>query len=86
MQQIPPTQAALEEHAKRAVYQDGHILGKKLLPDPVLPSPTDWGGLRQKEPRVVAETSTGARRLHFSAQVSASMRENVPVDSHILKH
>ena len=44
VQQIPPTRAALEEHAKRAVYQGGHIWGKKMFPDPVLPSPTDWGG------------------------------------------
>ena len=36
---------------------------------------------------MVAETATGARRLHFSAQASASVRENVPADSHIiLKH
>ncbi len=39
-QQIPPTRAALVEHVKRAVCQGGHIWGKTLLPDPVLPSPT----------------------------------------------
>ena len=42
VQQIPPTRAALEEHVKRAVYQDGHLCGETLLLDPVLPSPTDW--------------------------------------------
>ena len=31
---------------KRAVYQGGHIWGKTLLRDPVLPSPTDWGWVR----------------------------------------
>jgi len=40
--------------------------------------------------RVVAESTTGARRLHFSAQASACVRENVPADSdkisHLLKH
>jgi len=46
VKQIPPTRAALEEHAKRAVYQGGHIWGKKLLPDPVLPSPIDWGWVK----------------------------------------
>ena len=40
VQQIPPTRAALEKHVKRPVYQGGHIWGKKLLPDPVLPSST----------------------------------------------
>ena len=46
VQQIPPTRATLEEHVKRAVYQSGHIWGTKLLPDPVLPSPTDWGWVK----------------------------------------
>ena len=111
-QWIPPTQAALVEHVKRAVYQGGHMWGKTLLPDPVLPSPTDWGWVKTEgmyEPtgqrchkhqnpatswslvaaRVVAESAAGARRLHFSAQASASVRENVPADSkisHLLKH
>ena len=31
----------------------------------------------------VAESASGARRLHFRAQTSASVRENVPVDSKI---
>ena len=109
---IPPTRAAPVEHVKRAVYQGGHICGKTLLPDPVLPSPTDWGWVKTEgiyEPtgqhchkhlnpamswslvaaRVVAESAAGARRLHFSAQASASVRENVPADSmisHLLKH
>lgn len=35
-------QAALVEHVKSAVYQGAHIWGKTLLPDPLLPSLTDW--------------------------------------------
>ena len=110
VQQIPPTRAALEEHVKRAVYQDGHLCGETLLLDPVLPSPTDWRVCvracvrawvrvcvwRQKEymsptglhchkhqnhvtswslvaARVVAESAACARRMHFSAQASASV-------------
>lgn len=46
VQQIPPTRAALVEHVKRAVYQGGHIWEKTLLPDPVLPSPTEWGWVK----------------------------------------
>ena len=46
VQQIPPTRAALEEHGKRAVCQGDHIWRKKLIPDPVLPSPTDWGWVK----------------------------------------
>ena len=48
VEQIPPTRAALMEHVKRAVYQGGHIWGKTLLPDPVLPSPTDWGWVKRE--------------------------------------
>ena len=39
--------------------------------------------------RVVAESAADARRLHFSAQASASVRENVPAYStvsHLLKN
>ena len=42
VQQIPPIRGVLEEHVKSAVYKGGHIWGKTLLPDSVLPSPTDW--------------------------------------------
>ena len=40
---IPPTRAALVEHAKRAAYQAGHCWGQALVPSPVLPSPQEWG-------------------------------------------
>jgi len=43
VQQIPRTRAALDEDVKRAVYQGGHIWGKTMLPDSMLPSPTNWG-------------------------------------------
>jgi len=77
-----------------------------LLPDHVLPSPTDLGWVKTEglyethwttlsrtdalvAARVVAERAACARRLHFSAQASAYMRENMPADSKIsdlLKH
>ena len=40
---LPPTKAALIEHAKRAAYQAGHVWGQMLVTDPDLPSPGDWG-------------------------------------------
>ena len=40
---IPPTQAALLQHTRRAVYQAGHIWGNAPVPKPTLPSPSDWG-------------------------------------------
>ena len=43
IENIPPTKAALFEHAKRAVYQAGHVWGQTILRDPQLPSPGLWG-------------------------------------------
>ena len=43
LEAIPPTQAALLQHTKRAVYQAGHCWGQTLLVRPHLPSPTEWG-------------------------------------------
>ena len=43
VERIPPTQAALQQHIKRAVFQGGHIWGQSTNPRPVLPSPTEWG-------------------------------------------
>jgi len=43
MENLPPTKAALVQHAKRAVYQAGHIWGQVFKATPVLPSPGDWG-------------------------------------------
>ena len=40
---IPPTVSALIEHAKRAVYQAGHVWGQSLILEPALPSPKQWG-------------------------------------------
>ena len=43
---IPPTRAALLQHAKRAVFQGGYIWSQTLVKNPVLPSPADWGWQR----------------------------------------
>ena len=54
VQQIQPTRAALEEHIKERSLPRWSHLGKKLLPDPVLPSPNDWGWVKTEgiyEPR-----------------------------------
>ena len=39
---IPPTQASLREHAKRAAYQAGIIWGQATIPSPDTSSPTYW--------------------------------------------
>jgi len=44
---IPPTQASLRQHAKRAAYQGGIIWGQATEPKPTLPSPSDWGWFKQ---------------------------------------
>lgn len=43
MESIPPSQAALLQHVKRATYQGGHIWGQMSQPAPQLPNPSDWG-------------------------------------------
>ena len=49
VQNIPPTYAALEQHVKRSALQGGHVLGQALIPEPVLPPPTDWGWHRSDD-------------------------------------
>lgn len=41
VQLIPPTRLALEQNARRAVYQTGYGWGQPVVPVPTLPSPTD---------------------------------------------
>ncbi len=41
---LPPTQAALIRHMKRAAYQAGHCWGQMTFAASELPSPGDWGG------------------------------------------
>lgn len=40
---VPPTQAAVLQHVKRAVYQAGYVWAKALEAAPDLPSPGLWG-------------------------------------------
>lgn len=46
---IPPTQAALKEHAKRASYEAGYVWGQALKRHPQMPSPSDWGWVKKDE-------------------------------------
>ena len=43
IENIPPTQAALCEHIRRATFQAGYIWGQTQIPSQTLPSPSDWG-------------------------------------------
>ena len=43
IENIPPTQAALLEHSRRAAYQAGHCWAQCLIPNPMLPDPSKWG-------------------------------------------
>ena len=46
LESIPPTQASLVQHVRRAVYQGGHVWEQTLLKEPVLPNPalSGWKG------------------------------------------
>lgn len=43
IESIPPTQAALEQHVKRAAFQAGHVWGRTLDLIQDLPSAAEWG-------------------------------------------
>ena len=42
LENIPPTQAALKQHIKRACYQ-ANIWNQSLISEPELLNPSDWG-------------------------------------------
>ena len=42
LKNIPPTYSALKEHVKRASYQ-AYCWNQSLVPNPDIPSPSDWG-------------------------------------------
>ena len=44
---IPPTQAALKEHIKRAVFQAGHVWGQSTVTEQQLPSLSNWRWSKQ---------------------------------------
>ncbi len=46
MDGLPPTQAALVEHTKRAAYQAGHVWAQMFVTVPNIPSPGEWGWLQ----------------------------------------
>ena len=39
---LPPTKAALIQHTKRAAYQAGYSWAQVMIPDPKIPSPSEW--------------------------------------------
>lgn len=43
LDRIPPTKAALLEHAKRSAYQAGHVWAQSLVANQQLPQPSAWG-------------------------------------------
>ena len=40
---VPPTEAALLEHTRRAAYRAGHTWGNSIIPSPELPDTSIWG-------------------------------------------
>ncbi len=46
IENIPPTQAALLEHTKRATFQAGHVWAQAIIRRPELPSLAKWGWMK----------------------------------------
>ena len=47
LENIPPTQAALEQHIKRTCYQ-ANCWNQALAKDPEMPEPSDWGWTNER--------------------------------------
>ena len=62
---IPPTQAALLQHGKRAAYMAGHVWASSLQSMQELPSSVDWGWKEDGNPywTDLPEASRGVRML-----------------------
>ena len=43
LENIPPSRAALLQHAKHASFQAGQVWGQAMIADPSLRSPSEWG-------------------------------------------
>ena len=54
---IPPTSAALKEHAKRAAYQAGVIWGQATIRNPEFISPANWGWTQKGKMLQVCSTT-----------------------------
>ena len=69
MDGLPPTQAALVEHIKRAAYLAGHVWAQMFELDPKLASPGEWGwqqtidGSWEVKWTTLAEASNACREL-----------------------
>ena len=46
---LPPTQAALVQHTKRAAYQAGHCWSQAMIGNPEIPCLSDWGWSKKAE-------------------------------------
>lgn len=46
IENLPPTQDALKQHLLRVGYQAGHVWSQALVREPTLPSPSDFGWVR----------------------------------------
>ena len=49
IENVPPTQAVLAQHIKRAAYQVCHVWGQALEPMQKLRSPAEWGWQQSPE-------------------------------------
>lgn len=52
LENIPPTQGALFQHAKRALHQSGYVWRNALALQQEIPDPSEWGWVLDKQSRV----------------------------------
>ena len=64
MDGLPPTQAALVEHTKRAAYQAGYVWAQMFTAVPKQPSPAEWRWLQTNDGGWDVKWTTPAEASH----------------------
>jgi hypothetical protein len=82
---IPPTQDALHQHVKRAVYQAGHVWAQSMTAIQILPDVVEWGWecLDNKQMPVISIScqelqKCGCQKKACETRVCSCFRVNLP--------
>lgn len=81
---IPPTYAALKEHAKRAAYQAGIIWSQATVSNPEVPSPADWGWIQKENTWQICLDCTSAYCCKLSGTDQVFLQERLQPEMQML--
>ena len=77
MKAILTTGAALEQHVKKAVYQEGYLWDLLLIANAVIPSSTSWGYMKMSDDLYVPNWTTlpETSKACYDKQVSGKCKK-----------